>query len=175
MVIVTGVKPRTEGRTETFKYQGEQAFKIGKTNYVFPHTYVLLPTASFEDIDWVSGDQRARRLGGLEIIELEGVGAARDWFFIKAKVTHFRWRGFTSRPNDWDEQKTLAIPRAHYLFTPFSKVIYYLKTYKGKRIWLSLSPSWGDITASLKKRWEPNVIKPNPAWKLHIVELEGDL
>ena len=87
MVIVTGVKPRTEGRTETFKYQGEQAFKIGKTNYVFPHTYVLLPTASFEDIDWVSGDQRARRLGGLEIIELEGVGAARDWLFIKAKVT----------------------------------------------------------------------------------------
>ena len=175
MIAVTGVELMTEGRTETFKYQGKQAFSIGKTNYVFPHTYVLLPTASFEDIDWVSGDQRARRLGGLEIIELEGVGATRDWFFIKAKVTHFRWRGFTSRPNDWDEQKTLAIPRAHYLFTPFSKVIYYLKTYEGKRLWLSLSPSWIDITASLNQRWQPNVIKPNPEWKLHIVELNGDL
>ena len=113
-----------ESRTETFKYYGEQTFKIGETDYVFPHTYVLLPTASFEAIDWVSGDKKAQRLGGLEIVELEGVAKARDWLFIKAKVASFGWRGFTSRDDTWAEPKTLVIPRAHYLFIPFSKVIY---------------------------------------------------
>lgn len=164
-----------ESRTETFKYYGEQTFKIGETDYVFPHTYVLLPTASFEAIDWVSGDKKAQRLGGLEIVELEGVAKARDWLFIKAKVASFGWRGFTSRDDTWVEPKTLVIPTAHYLFIPFSKVIYYLKTYEGKRLWLSLSPLWVEITANVKGHWKPNQSKPNPEWKLHIVEFKGEL
>lgn len=92
---------------------------------------------------------------GLEFLRFDGIAKKGDFILLKGVIPCFPLvnhdpsdRDYMSSTEYRSIPKMIGISSAHYLFKPLRRLIWFIKEFQGKNVWVNLSPVWEEVAES---------------------------